>query len=265
MTTQAELLSALQRHLDSDGVLVGETVGRHGPNLRLRGRPDQLIGTPLSECASVGLALGLAAGGARVVVELIDPAGLGRATEALEEAARLAALPGSAWPLSLVVLVPEGSAPPPRGLRCLTTSVAAELPALLDEGLRSGPTVIQLVPGADAGEASAGVGPVSRVAGAGAVLVASGGGVARARVAAEALRGQVELIELRELPPTSSQIDELGRAVSRSGRLVLVGDEALLSRLVVAAFLSLESPPVALTQEADPDALIAALRGSLTY
>lgn len=99
-TARALLVDALSAHA-AEGLLVGETAGLHGLSA---GASGNVHVTPLSEAIAIAAAAGAAACGRRAIVEVIDLAGLGRAGDALADAAALAGVEGglggasSCWP-----------------------------------------------------------------------------------------------------------------------------------------------------------------------
>lgn len=252
MTGARHLREALSRHLQNPNVvLVGEAAGRHGLSQGLSGR---LLCTPLSEEGSVGLAVGLALGGQRPIVELLDPNGLSRASEALSEAVSVGKR-GEGFSAPVVILAPEGSVSVPDGVRLLCAADAADPAQMLDEAMQASvPTVILL------SEAALNATPAEAVAvpNARCTVLASGSAVALARAVAGS---DAEVVALKQLAPLDRAL--IGTHVRKTGRVVLVGDGPALITAVQEAFLYLESPPMVVA--ADADAITQAIRHSINY
>lgn len=291
-TLPAAVRSALDRAMRADErvVVLGETVGRGGGlwggTAGLLGAfgPERVRDLPVADRAMVGLALGLALGGQRPVLELAGTQRLVAVWEPLREAAALAAAGALTGPL--VVRVPWGGEAGPRldppvgallgdEIPVWCARSASEAAALLEAALdTAGPTVL-LEPRALSRAVSPDltqepVEPVCAVRdGAHGTLVAWGPAVAEAVDVAEVLAAEglrFEVVALRRLAPLDRAA--LGDRVRRTGRLCVLhgGDEALGDRIVQAvldrAFLYLESPPA---RVATASALLAAAREAATW
>lgn len=274
-------MNALVRGVLSDALqkdpalfVLGEAVDLSPATAGLRAaHPGRVLRLPASDAGLVGVAVGLALGGARPVVELADGAAAWGALQQLgQEAAAFARDPE--FPISLVVRVPlaPGDADPSAllaGLPGVTVAVAssgAEAAGLLRAALSArGPVVIVEPLDAPAGEAvDAGLG-VARVvrAGAGVTVLTWGRGVAAA-LAAAATDGapDLEIVDLRGLSPLDTAT--LSASVNRTGRPVIAGDAAgPVLAAVQHSFLRLEAPPALVPPDAG--AILAAARASLNY
>ena len=282
MSTAATIRETLRSAMTEDPtvVVLGENVARLGGiHETTRGLaaefPERVLDTPLSEAGVVGLAVGLALGGKRPVVELTG--GLGRALEQLVDEAASISADASEFSVPLVVRVPFGDLPGldgahpeglvagHEGLDVVAPSNAADAAALLNEALASTrPTVVlegrSIYPRQGAPVESRGT-DVS--------LFAYGPGVPVALEAADALAREgisAEVVDLRSLWP----LDEgrLSESLRRTGRAVLVsGSEAYaaraLSALSASCFLHLESPPV--RADVELASIVKAARASVTY
>ena len=260
------LRGALGRFVDGGGVVVGEAVGVHGATV---GLSAGLVRTPLSESAAVGVGAGLALAGKRVIVELVDPAGLGRAAEILADLAAIAARSGGAWSAPLVIRAPLGAGGEPPATPPLhnvyVAATADDLVGMLDAALAAGKPAVLLESAAAYADTGAGapVAPlgaaVVRRAGAGVTVFAVGDAVG----AALAADTGAEIVDLRGLAPLDRAA--IGAHVRRTGRAVIVGAPAALGVTLTEAFLSLESPPVALPADATPDRIAAAVPDALNF
>ena len=265
------LRAALTRHVAGGGMLVGEAVGVHGVTEGLSG--PGLVRTPLSEGAAIGVAAGLALGGKKVVVELIDPAGLARAADVLAELATLRARTNGAWAAPVVVRAPfaVGTAVP-AGLRVAVAATADDLVGLLAHALDGAEPVVIL----EAPEALAGTGTGAVVAALGvaatvregthATVLGVGPGVLAALAAADTLAAEgidVEVVDLRGLAPLDRA--GIGARVTKSGRAVVVGVPDGAAVALDTAFLSLEAPLVSLPATASAAQIAAALRDTVAY
>lgn len=244
MSGRDALRAALQRHVEGGGLIVGEAVGVHGVT---EGFTTGLVRTPLSENATIGVAAGLAMAGKRVVVELVDPAGLARAADAIADLASLRARSEGAWTAPVVIRAPFG--PAPAGVPVAVASTAADLVGMLAHALDGNePTVILETEAAHEDEGDVVEVPplgaaVVRRAGSSCTVLAVGDGVP----AALALDADVEVVDLRALSPIDAAT--VGASVRKTGRAVAVGvDQALLVALR-EAFLHLESPLAVTTIE----------------
>ncbi len=258
------LRGALAAHAaTATGILVGEGVGVAGVCAGLAGNQ---LRTPLSEAGSVGVAIGLALAGRAPVVELIDLAGLGRAAEALGEAADVALRSGGAFRATIVVLaaLPDTAVIPtlPPGVTLAVAGVPEDAAGLLAAALGGGGPVVLLV--AEAALDERGEGPFDplgvptvRRAGSGATVLAEGAGVALAL----AVPSEAEVIDLRGCRDPV----RLGALFGRTGRVVLFshGTQPLVAALG-DHFWRLESRPVFVPVSGGADALRAALTDSFS-
>lgn len=265
MTGRELLRAALRRHLaDPRGVLVGEAVGCHGVT---EGFPqgDNLLRSPLSENATIGIATGLALAGRRPVVEILDPAGLDRAADALEDLATLRARSGGTWSAPVVIRAPFADVRVPDGIAVAVAATPADLVGLLGHAL-AGDAPVVILEAASALDGAGGVEPVPgigtavvRRAGGAVTALAVGDGVGTALSAADGL--DVEVLDLRALAPLDAVA--IGRSVRRTGRAVAVGAPGALLVALREAFLHLESPLASVASDA---ALVAReLRASIQY
>ncbi len=280
---QSTLAMAMEQ--DERVLLLGEAVGRMGgvhqtsQGLLERFGPERVIDTPLSEAGLVGLAVGLALGGKRPVVELVGPV-TGALEQLAGEAATVTRRSGGEFTVPLVVRVPIGPLPggpsqiapegwlaAVEGLTVLVASDASDSAGLLQTALaQPGPTVL-LEPrsmyvrrGRVSGEPT----PITAAVllpGDDVTVLAYGEGVSQALEAAQASSVSVEVIDLRSLRP----LDEatLLTSVRKTGRaIVATRSPALAERLnqllTREAFLYLESPP------ARCEPVAAALGGAIT-
>lgn len=264
-TGRDQLRAALAAHAASpSGVLVGEAVGVAGLS---KGVTGNLLRTPLSEAGSVGAAIGLALAGKRPVVELIDPAGVARAAEALGEAAAVGSRSNGAFlaPIAVLVVLPDGGNLPvvPAGVLLAVAGVAVDAAGMLTAALAAARPVLLVVTEAalDArGEADVPSlsEPVVRRAGTGLTVLAEGAGVALALSGTEG----VEVVDLRGCRDTKT----IGNLAARTGRVVLVGhgDPRPLAAVSEHAFWCLEARPLSIHAAAGPAALAAAISDSIT-
>lgn len=279
---------SLAMEQDERVLLLGEAVGRMGgvhqtsQGLLERFGPERVIDTPLSEAGLVGLAVGLALGGKRPVVELVGPV-TGALEQLASEAATVASRSGGEFSVPLVVRVPIGPLPggpsevapegwlaAVEGLTVLCASDASDTAGLLQTALsQPGPTVLleprSLYPrrGRIEGQPTPTTARVIQ-SGEQATVLAYGEGV---QAAIEACQGQdVELIDLRCLRPLDQ--DTILASVRRTGRaIVATRSPALAERvnqlLTREAFLYLESPPTRAEPEAS--ALAQAVSDSVFF
>jgi len=273
-TTRSVLSSAL-----SGGARVrvlGEAV-ELSPATRglLAAHPERVHLLPAADASLVGIAIGMALGGDRPVVELAGPEALPAAFPQLaQEAAsitgdyrapvvvRVPVAPGSDSGLGPLLSVPGlqvavASSPAEAGL-LLTAALEASGPVVLIEpaaALAAGPAQLQ---GLSLGKA--------RVLRAGdhATLLAVGDGVGAALDAAETLSADgvsVDVVDLRSLAPLDTET--IAARVGHTGRPVLVGvPDAVLPDVLRAAFLRLESPPEQVAADGD---VVGAVHRSLSY
>ncbi len=260
------LRASLQAHVDGGGLLLGEAVGTHGIAAGVTGAGVRR--TTLSENATVGEAVGAALTGARVVVELLDPVGLARCGDALADASSLPWRSKAAWSAPIVILAPWAQAPRVLpGVDLLVLSSADDAGDVLARAFASGrPTVVLTCEDAlhgavGEGVATAGARVVTEADATkpGVTLLAAGPGVSLA-MAAAATRN-VTVVDLRALAPLD--LATLGAAVRRTGRVVLLDLPDVLAPAVREGFLSLESPPAVVPNDAG--ALAAAIDAALTY
>lgn len=240
---------------------------------RLDGPPDSAAvwTLPVADRAMVGLAVGLAIGGRRPVVELSSTGRLPAVWEALLEAASVAA--AGEFQVPLVVRVPYGGEAGarvdrplgdlPEGLRVLCASTTGMVDTLTEAA--DGP-VLLLVPRAlPRGEGAEARARVVRE-GTDVTVLTWGAGVGVALEAAEQSGASVEVVDLVSLAPLDRTV---GERVRRTGRVVVVHPEdgGLAERLLRVAlheaFLYLESPPAAARQQVE--AVAAAIADSVRY
>jgi len=276
MTFAAATRAALQTALDDDAVLLGDTVGR--PGSPTEGLEGDVIALPSGDRGSVGVGLGMALAGRKVIVSLPSAARLASVAEILVAAGQAA----QEHPVRLVVHVAYGGelpgldapvgralAPVPGAEVWCSASPGREASLLLAATQRPGPTVL-LSPRALATTR----GPVDLAPGEAAprvvrdgthvTLAAWGAGVRAASRAAEALDGEgvsamvVDLAALWPLPEA-----RLGELVRHTGRLVVAHpDDDVMADHVRAvglhrAFLHLESPLAQVPARAAPIARAA--------
>jgi pyruvate/2-oxoglutarate/acetoin dehydrogenase E1 component len=274
LTGAKALRSALERHLAGGGRIFGERAGAQGVTSGL----SPVVRTPLAESVTVGAAAGAALGGARVVVELVDAAGLTRAHDVLADLTASLARSDGAWSASLVVVAPVSSlAVVPHGVTTSVAGVASDLVPLFEAALGAGrPVVLLVAPEALDGEveddvvalgapsARARIAAAAVRSGAAAApavtVVAVGAGVAAAVAGASQSGAAVEVVDLRAL---SVDRDAVGARVRASGRVVVVDAAFALPDVVQAGFLHLESPPLLVAAEAT--AVAEAIHASLQY
>ncbi|MCP4806005.1 MAG: hypothetical protein GY913_34545 [Proteobacteria bacterium] len=268
------LTAALEQ--DEDVLLLGESVGRLGgvhqtsAGLLERFGEDRVVDTPLSEAGAVGLAVGLALGGKKPVVELVT--GVERAAEQLAEAGAHA--DGDEFPIALVLRVPVGdlgdaTGACPEGLLCELSGVRVVAPicpasasAALTNALASrGPTVV-LETRSRFDERDA----PSLPTGDDVTVVTWGAGLDAALEAAEQSAASIDLVALTTLAPLD--LTELVASVQKTGRLVVVGSsrsyaDRVLQTATREAFLYLESPPAHVVPQVTR--IVAAIDASTTF
>jgi len=284
MTFAAAARAALQHALGDDAVvLLGDTVGR--PGSATEGLRGTLLALPSGDRGLVGVGLGMALAGKKVIVELPSAARLAAVTELLAEAGRLAGTENS---ITLVVRAPCGrelgalDAPlgqalaPVPGVRVMCSSSPASEAGLLLGALAQRGVTVLLSPRALAAHRSevqlAPSGGELQVLRDGhhVTVAAWGAGVPAALAAAEALADEgisamvVDLVALAPLPTQA-----LGELVQRTGRLVVAHpDDDIQADHVRAvglhgAFLHLESPLARV--QAHPDPIARAVRDAVFY
>jgi pyruvate/2-oxoglutarate/acetoin dehydrogenase E1 component len=240
-----ELKKLVQQHLSEGGFFLSETAGSSWSS-GLVGK--QVIQTGLSEGASVGVGLGLAAGGKKVLVELVDAGGLLRAGAVLKEALALMARSEGTFPLSLVVLAPEPESgwPIPEGVRVLSVSAAGMWEGVLSRAFSGGVAVVLLAKGVLWEEEELKAFSTASVEKQGSDCTLAAWGSTLGAIQELELGDTVELVAVTELFPVS---EVLAASVRKTGRLVLAGPagcDSLLSRLTVSNasnFWRLEAPP----------------------
>jgi len=247
--------------------------------------PERVLELTVADRASLGVALGMALGGRRVIVEISSTGRLPAVFEVLSDAARIA-LRGD-FRLHLVVRVPygqdaEGLDTPVGqtiqripGLDILCPADAAQAAGLLRHALGSGRPTVLLEPRALAGERQAlPPGPLPTTArhlrqGADVTLAGWGTGVRAALEAAERLSASGIEADVLDLVNLSSDDPLLAESVIRTGRLVVVHpQDVVLSDAVrhIAlrdAFLYLESPLA--TARDSTDVVFQSAQASVTY
>lgn len=278
MTTAETLRTTLADALEADDgvVLLGESVGRLGgvhqtsAGLRERFGGERVIDTPLSEAGVVGLAVGLALGGRKPVVELVT--GIERATEQLADAGAHAT--SDEFPMTLVVRVPVGAVggnagAAPEGLlagiagvRVVAPLCPASSAAAVTDGLASRTPTVVLETRARFDEREAPTAPT----GDDVTLVAYAGGVDAALEAAATSRASVDVVLLTTLSPLDPSA--LLASVRKTGRVVVVGAcssyaDRVLQLVTRDAFLYLESPPTHVAPDATR--IVAAIDAVTTY
>lgn len=282
------LVEALEQ--DEAVVLLGETVGRMGgvagETAGLMDRfGSRVRDVPIADRGTIGLAVGMAIGGKRPIVQLAGPARLPNVLEALADAGAISKR--GEFTVPLVVRVPYGAeaiGEQPAtallggvaGVRVVCPTDAGMASGLLRFALSDqGPTLL-LEPRAAMlrrGTLSTGaVEPRARTIRAGqhVTVAAWGEGVGAALQAAEALSQEgmsVEVIDLVSLSPLDAAF--LGERVRATGRLVVVhqGDPEWAQRVrqcgLDEAFLYLEAPMGEAPARAD--LVTAAARSAVTY
>lgn len=231
--------------------MLGEGAGAHGALKHVEGA----LLAPLSEAAAVGLATGLALAGKSVVVELVDPAGLARAADALADLAHLPRRSDGAYRPTVIVRVPGGTALMGCPLPCFVAGRASDAAEQLDAALAEGQSCVLVDDThADAPEgvppAELGV-PVVLRAGAAVTVLTSGSDVVAALAGAEGIDAHV--VEVRGA-------GALAPALARTGRLVVVGELPVdLDYALNLAFWHLEAPWQRLPRGAGADAVRTAI------
>jgi pyruvate dehydrogenase E1 component beta subunit len=285
----ATLADALAR--DPSVIVLGEAVGRSGGvsgttrGLLERFGSDRVMDLPIADRGTLGIAVGLALGGKRPVVELSSTGRLLAMIEALAEAAAVSKGPEFACPI--VVRVPCGEEAGSRidaptadllssvdGLTVAVPSGPAQAAALLANALTGRGPVVLLEPRALYGERGpSDASPVALGArllrqGAHVTLATYGSAVQATLDAATALAAEgidADVIDLVTLSPLDTEV--LGAAVRRTGRLVVVhpGEPGFAERVLrvalALAFEYLESPPVAVRT----DAVLGAARDAVAF
>ena len=237
---------------------------------------DQVHLLPAADATLVGVAVGMAIGGHRPVVEL---AGTTALWGALQQLGQEAAATSGEFSAPVIVRVPvgaEGFDPTPLltavpGLTVACGATPDHAAGLLKAALRhSGPTVllesVQMLAehSSEAAEVSLGEAEVVRE-GSHVTILAWGEGIQAADKAANILAGEgisAEIVDLRSLAPLDAQT--IGASIRKTGRVVLTGEgAAALTTAVQSAFLRLESPPT--IAEASASRIVEAARTAVHY
>ena len=222
----------------------------------LEAHADQVHLLPAADATLIGVAVGMAIGGQRPVVEL---AGTSAIWGAIQQLGQEAAAIGGEFSAPVVVRVPVGedgfdptpllSAVPGLSIACGASpeSAAGLLKAALGH---SGPTVllesVKMLAESSSGAAEITLGQAEVVrAGEHVTIIAWGDGVAASTKAANILAGEgisAEVVDLCSLAPLDAET--IGTSIRKTGRVVLSGEGAsALITAVQSAFLRLESPP----------------------
>ncbi len=286
-TTANAIRSVIEEALRDDPrvILLGEHVGETSTALRAQFGEDRVRATPVADGATVALAVGLAIGGRRPVVELADGGRLPAVVEALADAGRLSR---SGFEAPVVVRIPWGTeadgidrpigpwldaldgvtvvAPsdPGQAAGLLRAALTSTSPTLLLEPRR----LMSLVGSIPDGPAQA----TARIleSGTDVTIAAWGTGVQPALAAAEALATEgisAEVLDLVALSPLDRTT--LSASMQRTGRLVAVHDTdpTLADRIravgLETAFLYLEAPLASALAESS--AVARAARDAATY
>lgn len=296
--SRTSTLAALQRAFsvaferDSGAVVLGEGVSRtfglggiyHGI---AQAYPDRVIETPVAERASLGVALGMALAGRKVIVEISAAGRLHSTLEILAEIGQIASQ--REFTPSIVVRVPVGGQAGPSidrpitaalaslpGLRVVSPStpdrVVATWRAVLSD---TGPLVVleprDLLDGRCAWPEPIALDQAELLRdGTDLTLLSWGSGVGASLHAAESLQASgisAQVLDLHSLAPLDSST--IGAQVRQTGRAVLVEPAegglggALLGSAVEQAFLYLQAP--LLTCSAQPDRIVAAAAQTAQY
>ncbi|MFK7931730.1 MAG: transketolase C-terminal domain-containing protein [Myxococcota bacterium] len=251
--------------------VIGEQVGRMGGSggafAGLRETyPDRVLDLPIAEKGTLGLAIGMAMAGDRVVVELTSS---GRAWSILEPLAEAAAIAAAGeLPMCLVLRIPAGGQAGPRidapiaealsaidGLSVLCPSTSAQALGAYNAALAARTPTVILEPRALLTRRAAHADPVhfgvARVVSEGhhITLVSWGSGVRTCTEAAEQLEAEgysVAVVDVVSLNPIDA--NTLGQSVRQTGRMVLVDapegglSDRVLRAALDEAFLYLEAP-----------------------
>ncbi|MCB9680092.1 MAG: hypothetical protein H6733_01350 [Alphaproteobacteria bacterium] len=280
------VVHAVTQAVDADPRVVVITEGE-GPVSTEVGRyhADRLLRMPIADRAHSAVAVGMAWGGRKVIVELAATGRLPALAEVLAEACQGA----EGFAATVVVRVPSGGQAGRvdgtvldllagiDGLAVVCPRDPGQVGALLRTALeRPRPTVVL-----EPRDLARDVGPVHGDAarlgvqalrdGGHVTLIAWGSALHAAAAAAEALAGEgidASVVDLVALAPLD--VDGLGACVRSTGRAVVVadvGDHVYARRVTAAvadaAFLSLEAPPAVC--EASVDAVVTAARAAVAY
>jgi pyruvate dehydrogenase E1 component beta subunit len=244
---------------------------------------DRVLALPIADRAALGVAVGLAWGGRKVVVEVAAVGRLAALAEVLAEACRSP----EGFPASIVLRVPWGEEggridgpaldllAAIAGLTVICPRDAGRVAGLLTAAVGAGRPVVVLEPRAALRTTTSegGTALLDRVEivreGGHVTLVGFGPGVQVALDAADVLAGrgvEATVVDLVALAPLD--VTGLGAVLERTGRLVVVAPEPAHGRRVAqaaveGAFWSLEAPPVTAppTVDAVVEAALAALEG----
>lgn len=266
-STVSALRAVLVDALEHDSSVVVVQQSTDGP---LGAFPeDRVVCVPVADGAAVALAVGLAAGGRRPVLELADTGRLASVVEALADAVRLQ---GGEVSCPVVVRVPWGAEATGidtpigawldalEGVDVVCPSTPGQAAALLRRALTTSRPTLILEPRRlyrRTGPADDAVGCRVVREGHHVTLVAVGSDVDVAVEAADALHEagvSAEVVDLVMLQPLDAST--LGASVRRTGRLLVVhSDDPALARRVreaalEAAFLYLEAPLASASGEA---------------
>ena len=279
-STEGAIRAALDHALDNDPrvILLGESVGRLGgvrrtsQGLQDRFGAERVVDLPLSESGAVGLAIGLALGGKRPVVELSPGAALPAREQIEGELARIARTE-SDFPLPVTLRISRdtlGELPlseaealalvegltvvapssPQDAAGMLLYATQADGPTVILEGGWGRRATVEMQPST--------LGAVVAREGTGCTVLAWGDEVQTALGVPD-----VEVVDLRVLSPLD--VDTLGASIRKTGRVVVLGQGAfaahVLQAATQAAFLHLESPPALAT----PSSLATTVQASITY
>jgi len=228
--------------------------------------PGRVLDLPVADRGTLGVGLGMALAGHRVIVELADTGRVWASLEVLAEAAAIAS--AGEFPVRLIVRVPAGGQAGPvldrpaaealaaiEGLTVVCPSTAGTTLGTWNAALAARSPVVVLEPRTlltrrAEGAAEVRLGQARPVRpGPDVVLVSWGSGTARAVQAADALLDDdihAGVLDLLTLAPLDAQA--LGQAVRECGRMVLVSapegglTDRVLHTALDQAFLHLEAP-----------------------
>ncbi len=274
--------------------VIGSTAGAvalaEGEGMATAGlEPERVLTVPVCDRAAAGLALGLALGGRRPVVEVTSAGRLAAMIEVLREAVAIAA--GGEFRATMILRVAWGQEAGERldggmldvltgleGLTVVCPRDPAHAGALLEAAMsRPGPTVLLETRalgrrvGAISGAQRSGGCEVIREGGH-VTLASFGASLEAVSMAAEALAAsgiEAEVVDLVTLAPLDGR--GLGALVQQTGRLIVAAPraESGFARRVArtgldAAFLYLEAPLVAVPDD-DVSALVAAATRAVRF
>ncbi len=238
--------------------------------------PDQVHLLPAADAGLLGVAIGMAMGGAIPVVELAGPEALWAAAAQLgPESAlltgdfaaplvvRVPLGPGQAAPLGLLDGMPHvavaAGATAPACAALLAAAIAGRGPVVLFESAEA-------LAAPDADDAAPGLGQArTTVAGTHLTFLGFGAGTRAAEAAAATLAAEgvsAQVVDLGTARPLDE--DHVAAALHQTGRPVVVGAPAsVLQSATRLGFLRLEAPPVSVA--ADAGAAHAAALSSLRF